>query len=309
MLARCADQRPASMPWSIPWKPRIHLGLFVHRVRGYRPASTHSLAIRTRSRRSGPSCEVTSFAPGRHCPSGLPLYLSKEGDCHALAASVSCGQDIAETEPSAWNDRRLHGRLVTRCGLLSNLFWKPGWLVKCCISKQRRQVSIDRHRLLFDDPVHEVSARLPRLARASTITVGAGVRTCGSQPCRLWPREGNLQPNGCRATELRRGRSLAIHLAATAMEATIVAQASSLRHAGGTVAPRAGGHEPGRRPAAVFHSRRHSSRRKPTRATPRHPREDNLIGWQGHLRPVCEDDSCFPGTFLDDGSRTTSGSR
>ncbi|MEK7752703.1 MAG: hypothetical protein AAB654_12355, partial [Acidobacteriota bacterium] len=29
------------------------------------------------------------------CPYGLPLYLLKEGDCRTLAASVSCGQDIA----------------------------------------------------------------------------------------------------------------------------------------------------------------------------------------------------------------------
>jgi hypothetical protein len=29
------------------------------------------------------------------CPRGLPLYLLEEGDFRALAAQVSCGQDIA----------------------------------------------------------------------------------------------------------------------------------------------------------------------------------------------------------------------
>lgn len=36
---------------------------------------------------------VTQRLPS--CPPGLPLYLLQERDCRALAATVSCGQDIA----------------------------------------------------------------------------------------------------------------------------------------------------------------------------------------------------------------------
>jgi len=34
-------------------------------------------------------------APNAWLPAGLPLFLLEEGDCQALAAHLSCGQDIA----------------------------------------------------------------------------------------------------------------------------------------------------------------------------------------------------------------------
>ena len=98
MLARLIPTRePRAMPWdAIPWRPRIHLGLFVHRVDGLSPG-LYALP------RDPDKIEVLKgvMRPGFRwqrvpaCPPGLPLYLLQEGDCRALAARVSCGQDIA----------------------------------------------------------------------------------------------------------------------------------------------------------------------------------------------------------------------
>ena len=58
-------------------------------------ASTRSCEIPTSSAaQKGDAVGLSLAAPAR-MPDGLPLYLLQEGDCRALAASVSCDQDIA----------------------------------------------------------------------------------------------------------------------------------------------------------------------------------------------------------------------
>src|SRR5947199_4738572 len=98
MLARLVPTRDGrSVPWdTIPWRPRIHLGLFVHRVNDLSPG-LYTLARdpeKVEPLRQAMRREFLWRCPPS-CPRGLPLYLLKEGDCRALAASVSCGQDIA----------------------------------------------------------------------------------------------------------------------------------------------------------------------------------------------------------------------
>ena len=98
MLARLVPTRgERQMPWdAIPWRPRIHLGLFVHRVNGLSPG-LYALArdaAKVEALRESMRPDFLWQRPPS-CPRGLPLYLLKEGDCRALAASVSCGQDIA----------------------------------------------------------------------------------------------------------------------------------------------------------------------------------------------------------------------
>jgi len=91
-----------SMPWdAIPWRPRIHLGLFVHRVDGLRPG-LYALArdpdkVEILKRVMNPEFRWQRVPT---CPLGLPLYLLQEGDCRGLAATVSCGQDSAGEELS-----------------------------------------------------------------------------------------------------------------------------------------------------------------------------------------------------------------
>ena len=98
MMARLMPtQNGQSMPWdALPWRPRIHLGLFVHRVNGLSPGlyvlARDPKKVETLKQVMRP--EFQWLRPPS-CPHGLPLFLLKEGDCRNLAASVSCGQEIA----------------------------------------------------------------------------------------------------------------------------------------------------------------------------------------------------------------------
>ncbi|MFT5112544.1 MAG: SagB-type dehydrogenase family enzyme, partial [Parasphingorhabdus sp.] len=98
MLARLIPtQERRTMPWdAIPWRPRIHIGLFVHRVDGL--ASGIYALIRDPDKVDILKKVMHSdFCWHRvpDCPPELPLYLLQAGDCGALAIKVSCGQDIA----------------------------------------------------------------------------------------------------------------------------------------------------------------------------------------------------------------------
>src|SRR5437879_12334066 len=98
MLARLVPTRDGrSVPWdAIPWRPRIHLGLFVHRVEGvtrglYALArDPDKLAALTEVMRRGARWERLPS-----CPPGLRLYLLQEVGCRALAADVAAGEHLA----------------------------------------------------------------------------------------------------------------------------------------------------------------------------------------------------------------------
>jgi SagB-type dehydrogenase family enzyme len=89
--------RPGVPPWdALPWRPRLHLGLFVHRVRGLEPglylferdASVHD-ALRAACRPDF----LWSLPPV--CPAHLRLFLLAGGDYREAARRVSCHQEIA----------------------------------------------------------------------------------------------------------------------------------------------------------------------------------------------------------------------
>ena len=89
--------REKQIPFSmLPWRPRVDLGLFVHRVEGLE-AGLYLLARdpgRTASLRAAMRSEF-EWATPEGCPAGLPLFRLQTGDVRRLAASASCEQDIA----------------------------------------------------------------------------------------------------------------------------------------------------------------------------------------------------------------------
>ncbi len=162
MLARLiptCDRR--SMPWdAIPWRPRIHLGLFVHRVEGI-PPGLYALA-RDPNKLAALKAVMRREFRWQHlpsCPQGLPLYLLQEGDCRALAATVSCGQRIAGDGAFSL------GMIADYTGGLSaygaafyrNLFWEAG-MVGQVLYLEAEEAGIRSTGIgcYFDDPVHEV---------------------------------------------------------------------------------------------------------------------------------------------------------
>jgi len=162
MLARLVLTRDGrSMPWdALPWRPRIHLGLFVHRVNDL-PPGLYMLARdpeKVETLRQAMRPEFLWLRPPS-CPRGLPLYLLKEGDCRTLAASVSCGQDIAgDGAFSLGMIAEYMNSLVTYgASFYRNLFWEAG-LVGQVLYLEAEEAGIRSTGIgcYFDDPVHEV---------------------------------------------------------------------------------------------------------------------------------------------------------
>jgi len=161
MLARLVPTRNRrAMPWdAIPWRPRIHLGLFVHRVNEL-PPGLYALV------RDPAKVDALrqAMSPGFHwrqpaaCPRGLPLYLLKEGDCRALATSVSCGQNIAgDGAFSLGMIADYRDSLVTfGAAFYRNLFWEAG-LVGQVLYVEAEEAGIGSTGMgcYFDDPVHD----------------------------------------------------------------------------------------------------------------------------------------------------------
>jgi SagB-type dehydrogenase family enzyme len=80
----------------LPWTPRIHLALFVHRVDGLQPGlyalpRTESGAAALRGALNQDFAWVRP--PG--IPDDVPLFLLDHADCGRIARQLSCGQDIA----------------------------------------------------------------------------------------------------------------------------------------------------------------------------------------------------------------------
>jgi SagB-type dehydrogenase family enzyme len=149
-----------SMPWdAIPWRPRIHLGLFVHRVEGV-PPGLYALARDPDKLAALKQVMRREFRWQRlhSCPPGLPLYLLQEGDCRALAATVSCGQHIAGDGAFSLGMIADYIDSLTTYGaaFYRNLFWEAG-MVGQVLYLEAEEAGIRSTGIgcYFDDPVHE----------------------------------------------------------------------------------------------------------------------------------------------------------
>ena len=81
---------------TLPWRPRIDLLLFVHRVAGLVPGLY--VLLRDQSRKEILQRLMTpgfAWTAPEACPASLPLFLLEAGDARGVAAQTSCGQQIA----------------------------------------------------------------------------------------------------------------------------------------------------------------------------------------------------------------------
>ena len=162
MLSRLVPTRDRqSVPWdAVPWRPRIHLGLFVHRVDHLAPG-LYALARDPEKVDILRSVMHPDFRWQRppSCARALPLYLLEEGDCRALAARISCHQNIAGD--GAFSLAMLADyadSLVTHGpAFYRNLFWEAG-LVGQVLYLEAEESGIRSTGIgcYFDDPVHEL---------------------------------------------------------------------------------------------------------------------------------------------------------
>ena len=161
MLARLMPTRDRrSMPWdAIPWRPRIHLGLFIHRVEGV-PRGLYALARDPDKLAALKEAMRPEFRWQRlpSCPPGLPLYLLQEGDCRVLAANVSCGQDIAGDGAFSLGMIADYMDSLTTYGaaFYRNLFWEAGMVGQVLyLEAEETGVRSTGIGCYFDDSVHK----------------------------------------------------------------------------------------------------------------------------------------------------------
>ena len=162
MLARLVPTAAGNAaPWdAIGWRPRIQLGLFVHRVEGLEPGlyallrDPHKLTALQAAMRP----EFVWQRPSL-CPTGLPLYLLQSGSCQSLAAQLSCGQDIAGQGAFslAMFAEYLDALASYGAAFYRNLFWEAGMVGQVLyLEAEAAAVRATGIGCYFDDAVHQV---------------------------------------------------------------------------------------------------------------------------------------------------------
>jgi len=145
---------------SLPWSPRIHLCLYVHRVVDVPPGLYFLARDPVKLPRLQESCySEFLWEKPEGCPEWMELYLLQEGDLRRTSAMVSCTQDIAgqgvfslgmiaEFEPSLkefgpWFYRRL--------------FWESGMVGQMLyLAAEFMGIRSTGIGCYFDDPVHQI---------------------------------------------------------------------------------------------------------------------------------------------------------
>jgi SagB-type dehydrogenase family enzyme len=197
-------------PWdALWWEPCIHFLLFVHRVDGLDPG-LYLLA------RTEPAIERLKAAVPRafawaRVDEALPLFLLMKRDCRALAARVSCGQEIAADGffslgmiAEFTSTLEAYGRAFYR-----NLFWESGVVGQVLYLEAEaagaRGTGIG---CFFDDPVHDVLGLTGHAFQSVYhFTIGAPIEDARltTAPGYAWEREVAIGP----AAGLRRSEAAA----------------------------------------------------------------------------------------------------
>ncbi len=161
MMGRLMPTQEGHPPWdAIPWRPRLHLGLFLHRVTGLSPG-LYALVrdpAKVETLRKAMAPDFLWQNP-QGCPPGLPLYLLKEGDYRGQAAGVSCGQNIAgDGAFSLGMIADFKESLVSHgAAFYRNLFWESG-LVGQVLYLEAEEAGLRATGIgcYFDNPVHQL---------------------------------------------------------------------------------------------------------------------------------------------------------
>ena len=152
MLVRC--QALQDLLW---WTPRIHFVLFVHRVNDV-PPGLYLLA------RDPTACETLKRAVRRDfhwepAHTDLPFFCLARGDCRALAARLSCDQEIAADGFFSLGMLADFDASLDTFGpsFYRNLFWESGVAGQILyLEAEAAGARATGIGCFFDDPVHDV---------------------------------------------------------------------------------------------------------------------------------------------------------
>ena len=124
--------RPGVPPWdTLPWEPRLHLGIFVHRVRGLTPGLyllERNAAVHERIRPALRDTFLWKRPPD--CPEHLRLWCLAEADLQDVSRVASCHQEIASDGAFSLGMLAEFGDTIRHGGpwWYRRLFWESGVL-------------------------------------------------------------------------------------------------------------------------------------------------------------------------------------
>ena len=142
----------------LPWRPHVHLALFVHRVEGLTPG-LYFLVRDPAQKEPLQTAMQQDFLWERPdgCPDRLPLYLLSKGDVRALARQLSCNQAIASDGCFSLGMVTEFAEPLERFGpwFYPRLFWESG-LVGQVLYLEAEAAGVRGTGIgcFFDDPVH-----------------------------------------------------------------------------------------------------------------------------------------------------------
>jgi SagB-type dehydrogenase family enzyme len=165
---------------ALPWRPRVHLALFVHRVRGLTPGLY--LLARESSAESLLREAITGkflWEVAEGCPDGLGLYLLERGDFRAGARMVSCHQEIASDGCFALAMLAEFDAPLAEYGpwFYKRLFWETGTIGQVLyLEAEAAGIRATGIGCFFDDVMHQIlGIRERRLQSLYHFTVGGPV--------------------------------------------------------------------------------------------------------------------------------------
>jgi nitroreductase len=156
----CLQPRPGVPPFdTMPWPPRIHLMLFVHRVDGLRPG----LYILPRSEKGENLLRDNlrsefDWTRAPVCPDWLPLYHLVSANSRNAAKTVSCHQSIAADSAFSLSMLAEFDETIEEAPWrYRELFREAGMIGQCLyLEAEAANISGTGIGCFFDDAVHEI---------------------------------------------------------------------------------------------------------------------------------------------------------
>nr|VFJ97501.1 MAG: SagB-type dehydrogenase domain-containing protein [Candidatus Kentron sp. H]VFJ98243.1 MAG: SagB-type dehydrogenase domain-containing protein [Candidatus Kentron sp. H]VFK03256.1 MAG: SagB-type dehydrogenase domain-containing protein [Candidatus Kentron sp. H] len=152
--------RIAGASKDLPWQPKVHLALFVHRVDDLVPGLyllVRHPAMRAELEKATHDHFRWESPPAS--PAGLPLYFLREGDLTHIARTISCTQDIASDGAfSVGMVARFQSELDAHgAWFYKRLFWETG-MIGQLLYLEAEAVGLSGCGIgcFFDDAVHEL---------------------------------------------------------------------------------------------------------------------------------------------------------
>ncbi|MEE8342174.1 MAG: SagB/ThcOx family dehydrogenase [Gammaproteobacteria bacterium] len=152
---------PNNMPFSpLPWRPHIHLAIFVHRVDDL-PNGLYFL-VRDSAQRDALQAALTQADPWQRpvgCPEQLDLFRLIEGQTGEAARRISCSQEIASEGCFSLGMIAEYEEPLQKYGpwFYPRLYWEAGVIGQVLyLEAEAAGIRSTGIGCYFDDPMHEV---------------------------------------------------------------------------------------------------------------------------------------------------------